>query len=87
MRKERELADRCVWNGGVVQEIVLIYEGKGKVFRYVICNPSFYETCERRIQYLRQNGIDFVKVSTTENEYLDEIIRSCYAARQTIFRV
>jgi 23S rRNA A1618 N6-methylase RlmF len=82
----REIADRCVWNGGVVQEIVLTYENKGKTFRYVICDPPFYETCERYIQYLRQNGIDFVKVSTTEREYLDEIIRSCYAARVTILK-
>ncbi len=76
---------RCRWKGGVVQVIVIVDEKKGKVFRYVLCDPSFMDTCDRHIEKLRAEGIDFVKVSTTEKEYVDEIIRKCYATGHVIF--
>jgi hypothetical protein len=76
---------RCMWKGGVVQEVVIVDEEKGEVFRYVLCSPSFWDSCERYIAYLREAGIDFVKVSTTEKEYVDQIVSRCYATGHVIF--
>ena len=71
--------ERCVWKGGVVQEVVVITTNR--LFRYVLCSPSFFESCEEYLEHLREAGIDFIKVNTADKEYVDEIERICHIAR------
>jgi hypothetical protein len=79
------LPTRCVWKSGVVQEVVIVYEELEKLFRYILCSPSFADSCQTYIEHLKRNGVDFIKVSTTEKEYVDEIERKCYAAKYKVF--
>jgi hypothetical protein len=76
--------ERCRVKGGVVSEIVISYKDKG--FRYVICDPLFYETCERYIEMLKLKGVDFTKLNNeTEKEWLRKIMVECENAREVVY--
>jgi hypothetical protein len=81
--------EMCHVKGGVVTEITVIWYHKDKGFkgfRYVICDPLFYETCEKYIEKLKLKGVDFIKLNNeTEKEQLQKIMAECEEAREVVY--
>jgi len=76
--------ERCMIRGGVITEIVISYKDKG--FRYVICDPLFYESCEKYIEKLKGKGVDFTKLNRgSEKEWLRKIIAECENANEIVY--
>jgi len=77
--------EKCYIKGGAVTIIVLSYEN-GKGFRYIICKPAFYDTCEKLIEKYNEKGIEFIKLnSESEKEYIRKIETECYKAKTIIY--
>jgi hypothetical protein len=69
---------------GVVTEVVILYKDKG--FRYIVCKPEFFETCEKYIEKLKLRGIDFTKINTeTEKEWYRKILVECENADKIVY--
>jgi hypothetical protein len=82
---EMKAPEKCYIKGGAVTIIVLYYENR-KGFRYIICKPAFYDTCEKLIEKYNEKGIEFTKLnSESEKEYIREIETECYKAKTIIY--
>ena len=78
--------ERCRVKGGVVTEIVISYKDKG--FRYIVCDPAFFETCEKYIEKYREMGVDFTKINIgneTEKEWYRKVITECENANEIVY--
>ena len=77
--------EKCQIKGGVVNIIIISYEN-GKRFRYIVCKPAFFDTCERVIEKYNKKGIEFIKLnSESEKEYLRKLEAECYRAKTIIY--
>ncbi len=74
--------ERCHIKRGVVTEIIIYYENG--VSRYVVCNPLFFDTCQKHIEKLNEMGVDYVKLNTgndSDREWLNSIMAECDRAK------
>ena len=76
--------ERCMIRGGVITEIVISYKDKG--FRYIVCKPAFFETCEKYIEKLKLREIDFTKINVeSEKEWFRKIVAECENANEIVY--
>jgi len=78
--------ERCRVRGGVVTEIVIWYR-HDKGFRYIVCKPAFFETCEKYIEKLKEMGVvDFTKINAeSDKEWLRKIMVECENANEIVY--
>jgi hypothetical protein len=76
---------KCHIEGGAVTVIVIFYEN-GRIHRYIVCKPAFYDTCEKLIEKYNEKGMEFTKLnSESEKEYLRKIEAECHRAKTVTY--
>jgi hypothetical protein len=85
MKAQMKTPERCHIHGGTVM-LLIIYYNDGKAFRYIVCKPAFFDTCEKLIEKYNKRGIEFIKInSESEKEYLRRIEAECYRAKMITY--